>query len=314
MEDLVLIFENSKCTDNKLTGGKGASLAKMYQYGIPIPQGFVVTTRAFEKFLSTNELEKVISSSLEKVTVSNLDGINKASERIQAAITKGSIADKLKNEILTQYDTLNLNLVAVRSSATSEDSDTDSWAGELETYLNTTKEDLIDNIKKCWASLYSPRAITYALERKIKPKDGAVAVVVQEMVQSDISGICFTVHPISMQKNIMLIEAVYGLGEGIVSGQLTPDSYEYNKEYDVVLRVDIAEQDRKLALPKDLKGLEWEEIEEEYSQKLDYRRIQELARICTTVESFYDKPQDIEWAYRDNTFYITQSRPITTIE
>ena len=213
-----------------------------------------------------------------------------------------------------EFKKLKRPLVAVRSSATAEDSTQASWAGELETYLNTTEKTLLGRVKQCWSSLFTPRAIFYRNEQGMRKSRVSVAVVIQTMVQSEISGITFTVHPVTKDRNQMIIEAGYGLGEAIVSGQITPDSYVVGKRNLDLLDINVAEQKRML-IKKGASGNAWqpEPKTRQHSQKLTGKQIIELANICIRIEKYYRKPQDIEWAFAKGKFYITQSRPITTL-
>jgi len=207
-----------------------------------------------------------------------------------------------------------MKLVAVRSSATAEDSSTASWAGELDTYLNTTEKNLIGRVKDCWSSLFTARAIFYRFEKGLRNSKVSVAVVIQEMVQSEISGIAFTVHPVTKNKNQMIIEAGFGLGEAIVSGQITPDSYVIDKRDFSILDINIAEQ-QKMLVRKTGAGNVWKNVhcQKTECQKLSGQQIIQLAKICSGIEKHYGKPEDIEWAFAGGKFFITQSRPITTL-
>lgn len=304
-------FTDKECKQVDLAGGKGGSLAHMTQYGIPVPTGFVVSSLAYEQVVDN----KVIKKLLEKINVEDNEKLNKISTELQDYIHTLKVSDEIKKEIFSTFDELNLSLVAVRSSATSEDTKDASWAGELKTYLNTSKENLLEMIKECWASLFSPRALLYRYEKGFSSKKISVSVVIQEMVQSEVSGVCFTVHPVTMRKSHMFIESVFGLGEAIVSGQVTPDSYLYDKDYDVILRIDNKTQLKKLSLPKSLNGIVWEDVPTKMQkvEKLNYRQIKDLASIFKKVELYYGTPQDIEWAFWSGSFYILQSRPITTL-
>jgi pyruvate,water dikinase len=216
--------------------------------------------------------------------------------------------------ITAELKKLKAPLVAVRSSATAEDSSSASWAGELETYLNTTEKTLLLNVKKCWSSLFTPRAIFYRHEKKLLKTKVSVAVVIQQMVESEISGIAFTVHPVTQDKNQLIIEAGYGLGEAIVSGSITPDSYVLDKRDYSLIDVNIAEQTKKI-IRGATGGVKWVSVvkKDQEKQKLNGKQIVELAKICHNIEKHYKFPCDIEWAYYQKKFYITQSRPITTL-
>jgi len=317
-------------------GGKGASLGEMTNAGIPVPPGFVVLSQAFDRFLDETELKAEVAARLAEVNYKDINSVDKASNEIRAVIGKAKMPDDLQVAILAEFKKLGAKLVAVRSSATAEDSKIASWAGELETYLNTDQKRLLSNVQKCWSSLFTTRAIFYGHEKgfykKLKLFKSApptpnpsllgrgagmgvsVAVVVQAMVQSEISGICFTVHPVTEDKNQLLIEAGYGLGEAIVSGAITPDSYVVDKKQGTLLEINVAEQSKQLV--KSAKSNKWTSVKKTEAglQKLSGKEILELAEICMTVEKHYGFPCDIEWAYARGKFHITQSRPITTLK
>ncbi|MBU1921693.1 PEP/pyruvate-binding domain-containing protein, partial [Patescibacteria group bacterium] len=169
------------------------------------------------------------------------------------------------------------------------------------------------SVKKCWSSLFTPRAIFYRYEKNLHERHVSVAVVVQEMVQSEVSGICFTVHPVTEDYEQMVIEAGYGLGEAIVGGMITPDTYVINKTDWVILDANISKQE--MMITRTDKGAEEAKVPEDKQekQKFSNERIIELAKLCAHIEEHYGKPQDIEWAYQGGKLYITQSRPITTL-
>ena len=220
----------------------------------------------------------------------------------------------MQKEFLDEFKKTKAKFVAVRSSATAEDSSVASWAGELESYLNTTEKTLLANIKNCWSSLFTPRAIFYRKEKGLIDSAVSVAVVVQKMVESDVSGICFTVHPVTEDNKQIIIEAGFGLGEAIVSGSITPDSYVLDKRNYSTIDANIAKQERKIIRCLK-KGVKWVKVDkrEQEKQKLSDKQIVELAKICAGIEKHYKKPQDIEWALEKGKFYIVQSRPITTL-
>ena len=223
------------------------------------------------------------------------------------------IPQDIQKEILKEFKKLKAKYVAIRSSATAEDSKLDSWAGELETYLNTTEKNILKNVKKCWASLYSPRALFYRIERKMQRKSVSVAVVIQKMIQSEVAGICFTVHPITKDKNQMIIEAGYGLGEAIVGGMITPDAYVIEKNSLTILDINISEQKKMIKWAKNKNQNVTVSKEKQSKQKLKNSEIIKLSKIVRNIEKHYKSPQDIEWAFAKGNLYITQSRPITTL-
>ena len=301
--------------DANIAGGKGASLGEMINSGIPVPDGFVILSTTFDKFLEELKLNKKIEEILKSVNQKKVESVNQASEKIKKLITSCDVPGSIKDDIKKQFKVLKSEFVAVRSSATCEDSASDAWAGQLESYLNTTEYALFDNVKKCWASLFTPRAIVYRFEKGLNKKDISVAVVVQSMIQSEVSGIAFTVHPVTKDKNQMIIEAGYGLGEAIVSGSITPDSYIINKKSLEIVDINISNQERKIIQKSKTGGNSWIKVSktESEKQKLSGKQIIELAKICLSIEKHYKFPCDIEWAYFKGKFYIIQSRPITTL-
>src|SRR3989338_3707386 len=172
--------------------------------------------------------------------------IENASKKINALILNAEMPEDIAGEIRKFFKKLKSKFVAVRSSATAEDSSAAAWAGQLESYLNTTKTNLLENVKKCWASLFTPRAIFYRFEKELHKQKISVAVVVQKMVESEVSGIAFSVHPVTQDRNQLIIEAGYGLGEAIVSGQITPDSYVVEKNEEIILDINVVEQNKML--------------------------------------------------------------------
>ena len=299
--------------DSGIAGGKGASLGEMTQAGIPVPPGFVILADAFRRLITDNKIDEKIDEILKAVDATQTETVDRASVEIRELIKNAESPQDVSKEIMKAFNELDTEFVAVRSSATAEDSSTASWAGELESYLNATKDNLLDRVKQCWSSLFTPRAIFYRIEKKMDADEVAVAVVVQKMVQSEISGIIFTVHPVTKKPNEMVIEAGWGLGEAIVGGQITPDTYVIDKVKNKIIEKYSSTQEMMI----DRVGNETKEIsvpeDKKDKQKLTDLEIMELAEICKKIENHYGKPQDIEWARENSTFYIVQSRPITTL-
>lgn len=317
--------------DVGIAGGKGASLGEMTRLfeprqaqANPIPPGFVVTASAFDRFLEETDLLQEVEAQLEKINYADVNSVDGASYILRNLIFNASMPKNLGKEILASFKKLGAKFVAVRSSATAEDSSTASWAGELESYLNTTEKTLIENVKKCWSSLFTPRAIFYRKEKNLHKSKVGVAVVVQKMVESEVAGVCFTVHPVTKDKNQLIIEAVYGLGETLVSGQYTPDNYVIDKRDYSIIDMNVAEQEEYLT--RDESGGNIKKAvsrQGRNKQKLSDKEIIELAKICTGIEKHYGFPCDIEWAIEQTKnekvktkkyrIYIVQSRPITTL-
>lgn len=319
----IKFFKNISKKDVNIAGGKGASLGEMTQAKIPVPNGFVVLAAAFDRFLEETQLKEEIAARLKEVDPNDTNSVDKASNVIRDAIHDRPMPKDLEKEILSAFTKLNSKFVAVRSSATAEDSAVASWAGELESYLNTDKKNLIERVRRCWSSLFTPRAIFYRHEKGLIDHYVSVAVVVQKMVQSEISGIAFTVHPVTEDYNQMIIEAGYGLGEAIVSGQITPDSYVVNKKCKKIVDTYVSSQTRQLIRKKNVKSKgdeentsnEWVELGKKgEKQKVENKKVLALAKVFQKIEDHYKFPCDIEWAMEKGKIYITQSRPITTLK
>ncbi len=322
------LFELSN-KDVSIAGGKGASLAEMYNAKFPVPPAFIVTAQAFERFISP--IKQKIEKTLDETDVNNTSQLNENSKKIRELIEKQEMPKKMKEEILESYETLGvekkdfensknvLNIlnegkevfVAVRSSATTEDLASASFAGQQETLLNVRgEEELIRAIKKCFSSLYTARAIYYREKKGFEHTKALLAVVVQKMINSKKSGVMFTRNPIKDDNNI-LIEAVFGLGEGIVSGKINPDSYLVSRELEIL---DKKIGYKKKALVRNDSGKTDEIIlteEKSKEQVLTDTEIKNIADYGLQIEKHYKKPQDIEFAIDDG-IYIVQSRPITT--
>jgi len=307
-------FHELSKNDVTTAGGKGASLGEMTQSGIPVPEGFVVLSNAFERFIEETDLNVEIDSKLHEVDRSAMHTIEESSVKIQALILSTKISKNIENEVLEEFRKLDTKYVAVRSSATAEDSSAAAWAGQLDSFLNTTEENLLDNVRKCWASLFTPRAIFYRLEKNLHKQKISVAVVVQKMVESEKSGVAFSVHPVTEDSNQLIIEAGYGLGEAVVSGAITPDAYVVEKEPRIIIDKNINVQ-KKMLVRARAGGNEWQDISKEKGERsvLDDEQILALAGLILEIEKHYEAPQDIEWAFEKGRFYITQSRPITTL-
>lgn len=310
--NFIKFFKELSMNDVSIAGGKGASLGEMTKVKIPVPNGFVVLSNAFDRFIEETNLKTEIEAALDKVNTEAMHTVELASEKIQALILGEEMPEDLKQEILSSHKELDSKFVAVRSSATSEDSIDAAWAGQLNSYLNTTEKDLMNKVKHCWASLFTPRAIFYRFEKKLHDTHISVAVVVQKMIHSEKSGIAFSVHPVTEDYNQMIIESGFGLGEAIVSGSITPDSYILSKKPLEITEQHESEQTRALFKGPD-GGVEWKDIDGSESS-LSEEEVLKLSKIILNVENHYKFPVDVEWAYEKGKFYIVQSRPITTLK
>lgn len=311
----IKFFKDIKKEDFKIAGGKGASLGEMYSSKLPVPNGFVILSSCFENFLQENNLSKKIDLLLKKININDLKNIELISKKIQSLILKGKISEKLSKEILYSFKKIDSKYVAVRSSATAEDSLSSAWAGQLDTFLYTNEKKLLKNIKKCFSSLYNPRAIFYRFNQRLENKKISVAVVIQKMVDAEVSGIAFSVHPVEEDYNKIIIEASYGLGEAIVSGKITPDSYVVSKKALYILDKQISSQEKAI-FKCFKKSTKWQKISKSKAvlQKLSDKQILLLSRIVLKIENHYSFPVDIEWALKNNKIYITQARAITTLK
>src|SRR3989344_1256943 len=307
-------------------GGKGANLAEMINSGFPVPNAFIVGAETYFDFVKRNDLEKSISEETKNLNYEDTAAVQKASQAIKTAILNARMQNDVAADITRAYNKLceakgvipssaEEVFVAVRSSATAEDLPGASFAGQQATFLNVKgSERLVNAVKACWASLFEARAIYYRNEKGFDHLRVGIAVVVQKMVQSEKSGIAFTVDPVTQNENNIIIEAGFGLGEAIVSGSVSPDKYIVDKRNFEIIEKVFEKQERMLV--KTSKGDEWVEVEQELQevQKLSNEEINALARICADIEKHYAFPQDIEFAFEGKNIFIVQSRAITTLK
>lgn len=314
----VLWFDQIDKHDISLAGGKGANLGEMTQAGFPVPPGFVVTSHAFYEFLSQNKLEIKIKHLLNTLNLNNPHSLKQVSDLIKSYIREGKLSDDLKIEIYQAYKKLGSSssdaFVAVRSSATAEDLPGASFAGQQETFLNVKGEtNLILKIKECWASLYEERAIFYRHENHFDNRKIGIAVPVQKMIESDKSGVMFTINPVNNDKSRIIIEAVYGLGEMIVQGKVKPDHYEVLKTDNKILAKEISVQDKQMKKARNENKITRVSFFSKKKQKITDSQIIALAKLGMKLEKHYFFPQDSEWAISGNKIFLVQTRPITTI-
>jgi pyruvate,water dikinase len=295
-------------------GGKAANLGEMINAGIPVPDGYVVATSAYRAFMEEHGLDEMVNELLSSVDINNSAELaNKASD-IRNLITSKNLSHDLTSSILRMYTSLEKGFVAVRSSATAEDMDNASFAGQQDTYLNIEGAvELIRAVRDCWASLFAARAIFYREEQGIEHADVDIAVVVQQMVPSDVSGVMFTVDP-SGKSDEILIEAILGLGEPLVSGHLSPDAYSVSRENLDILSRELVAQPWMLTRNSGRSGSDKTFIPKSRQriQKLSNRQAITLAELGLRLEKHYGQPQDVEWAFVGERLNILQSRPITT--
>ncbi|OGD64221.1 phosphoenolpyruvate synthase [Candidatus Berkelbacteria bacterium RIFOXYA2_FULL_43_10] len=311
----VLWFKDVGKDDIPSVGGKGANLGELKSAGIPVPNGFIVTADAYYYFLEKTGLKAGIAKTLKGLDPEDSKKLNFAAKEIKKHIVAAKFPDDLARDIAEAYHHMGNFPVAVRSSATAEDLPDASFAGQQATFLNIEgKEKVIKAVQDCYASLFEARAIYYRIINKFDHMKVGIAVPVQAMIESEISGILFTVDPVTGDQNKLVIEAGYGLGEAIVSGSVTPDRYLINKDPLSIEDKELNSQPWKIV--QDAKGGDKHvnvPKEKRKLQKLDDEKILELAKMGIEIEKHYGKPQDTEWAYEGGKLYFVQSRPITTL-
>lgn len=315
----IVWFNEVDKDDISLVGGKGANLGEMVNLGLPVPNGFIVSSKAYNDFIDENNLRPKIKEFLSKVDKDAPQSYLEASEKIKSQMIKSSIPKGISTEILKAYVKLSgifkQALVAVRSSATAEDLPTASFAGQQTTFLNIKGEtQVVEKVKDCWASLFEARAIFYREEHKFDHFKVGIAVPIQKMVQSDTSGVMFTCDPVTGQKNQIIIEAIYGLGELIVQGEVIPDYYEVDRNSLKILKKIISKQPIQLIKAGTLNKKSAVPSSKQAKQKIFDRQIVELAKFGKKLHNHYYHPQDIEWSIERNNIYILQTRPVTTLK
>lgn len=329
--EFVKWFSELSNKDILIAGGKGASLSEMYNAKVPVPAGFVVTAQAYAYFIETTGIAAEMKRILSKTNVDDTAALNKASKEVRELIERKEFPKDMSEAIVEAYEMMDVKkdgenalevlesdgqtFVAIRSSATTEDLADASFAGQQESFLNVKgSEEVLEYARKCMSSLFTPRAIFYRTKKGFPHEKSYLAVVVQKMVNSKKSGVMFSKNPTSNDKSIV-IEAVWGLGEGIVSGQIKPDHYVIDDNLDEFTVKDIQISEKKIAIVKNEDGKnETIKLSSERSKKqvLDNYEIKRLAQYARQLEEHYNKPQDIEFAIDEGGIFIVQSRPITT--
>jgi pyruvate,water dikinase len=327
--DYVVGLEQIGKDDIKKAGGKGANLGEIIKIGIPVPEGFVVTTSSFDSLIQIYNLGKGLQEIIEKTNVDDTTALLQASKKLKGIILSQKMPNEVMSKVIQSYkimsttDAIELNsheikeasLVAVRSSATAEDLPTASFAGQQATFLNVTGEkNLIESIMKCWASLYEPGAIFYRAKHGISK--ASIAVIVQKMIDSKKSGILFTIDP-TTGENVVLIEAIWGLGEAIVGGEVSPDLYKVSKDSGKNPKIiDIQVSNKTKMRVRDYTSNNTVKVDVAHdkatAQVITREEILELTNYGLVLENHYDHPQDIEFAISNNKITILQTRPITS--
>ena len=315
----ILPFNKISKKDIPSVGGKGANLGEMINHGFPVPNGFAITVAAYDHFIDTNNLAKRINDILSGIDVNENDQLLAASRKIQKIIIVSKTPADLTHEIIKTYKKLSGLLghvaVAVRSSATAEDLPEASFAGQQATFLNIKGgNNLLVATKECWASLFTARAIFYRVQNKIKHSQVKISVIVQKMVQSEVSGVMFSVNPVTQDKETIVIEAVWGLGELIVQGSVTPDRYVVQKSTFAILSKEIVEQKKEMIRTGN--GTKIVNVPQKIvdKPKLTNEEIVAMAHLAQKLHDHYFFPQDTEFAKSEGKLYIVQTRPITTLK
>ena len=334
----ILWFREIYNTDVGKVGGKGASLGEMYNADIPVPPGFCVTAGAYGYFLDITGLKEKITKVLKNIDINDTNLLEKKAKEVRDMILLARMPDDIRKDIEEAYSNLNVDenivkhgnknamdivksgrdspYVAVRSSATAEDLPDFSFAGQQETFLNVKgQKQLIISVQKCWASLFTGRAVYYRIKNDFDHMKVLISVVIQKMVNSTTSGIMFTINPSTNAENEIVIEAGFGLGEAIVSGSVNPDNYIIDKKSLEIKHKKVNKQDWKLIRDDSFEKTVKINLKDSEAnlQKMNDKDIVNLAKLGVLIEEHYDKPMDIEFALEGSRIYIVQARPVTTL-
>ncbi len=323
-DKIILWLEELSKDDTPIAGGKGANLGELTRAGVPVPPGFVVSAKAYRRFITETGLMDKIKNLLKDVDVSNAEELAKISQQIKNMILETPMPKDIEEAIKNAYRELGKRIeienprVAVRSSATAEDLEQASFAGQQDTYLNVIGEDeVVKHVKKCWASLFNDRAIAYRESKGIPHDQVDMAVVVQKMVNSRSAGVMFTIHPVTGDRDKIVIESAWGLGEAVVGGKVTPDEFVVDKKTLKIIEKRIAE--KNIAIEFDEKGGTRVVVlppEKAKAPSLHDDEVITLAKYGISIEKHYNHPMDIEWAIDKeikppNNIFIVQARPET---
>ena len=312
---LVAWFEDLGRGDVARVGGKGANLGELTRAGLPVPPGFVITAQAYLQAMDEAGVRSAMQAAAVEVDVDSPEALASAAAGLQDLVRSAGLPERLQQEVLAAYDRLGDGcLVAVRSSATAEDTASTSFAGMNETFTNVSGHDeLLSRVVDCWASLFGPRVVAYRASNRLA-EEPAIAVVVQRMVDSDASGVMFTADPATGDRGTVVVEAAYGLGEVVVGGQVAPDTYVIAKDGPRIRQVHVGSKAEKLVRGPDRHDLRLAVPPDEQGRRvLDDDAVLALARMAMEIEAHYGAPQDVEFAREDGHTWVVQSRPITTL-
>ena len=310
----ILRLDSPQATVDRV-GGKGASLARLVAAGLPVPPGFHITTAAYRRHVDENHLGDGILNAAAQAQADDPATLEVASAQIQSLVVQGAMPGEIADAIRRSYGELGADVpVAVRSSATAEDLPGMSFAGQLETYLNVRGADeVIDAVKRCWASLWTGRAIGYRARQGIRPEDVGIAVVVQQLVPAEVAGVAFTANPMTGARDELVVNAAWGLGEAIVSGRVTPDTFVISKQSGAITSQEAAS--KEVMTVRSDEGTREEPVPEGMRRRivLEPAHAMELARMAVRIEQLYGQAMDIEWAMCGGRIFIVQARPVTAL-
>lgn len=312
-----------------IAGGKGTNLGIMFNLGLPVPPGFAVTAQTYQEFIEKTGIKAQIEQLLQGLNIENTKALQETAKKIQDLINSREISEDLAEEIMDNYELLGADrrkaaelvepkdvFVAVRSSATAEDLPEASFAGQQATFLNVKgKEEVVKAVRNCWASLFTARAIYYREKNQFPHLKVLISAIIQKMVNATQSGIMFTVNPATNKADEIVIEAIYGLGEMIVGGEVNPNLYIVDKKSREIKKIEVRKQEVGLFRDKEGRNEKRPIPKEEQSrQVISNVLVKELARYGKKIEEYYGRPQDIEWAIEKEQVYIVQSRAVTTFK
>lgn len=319
--EVIRWFDQLDHGDVPIAGGKGANLGEMVRAGIRVPPGFVIIASAFDSFLDLTGLRVLIANRLNQLDVDDTTELSAAAEELKAAVANAEMPPEIRDAVRRAYIQLAANVnqrdpfVAVRSSATAEDTADTSFAGMNETFLNVKGQDrLIEAVQKCWASLYGARVLFYRRKQNVPVEKLSIAVAVQIMVDSRAAGVTFTVNPATGDPGTIVIESSFGLGDAVVSGSVNPDHFEVNAESLEIIGRSIAHKSFM-----DVRGPDGGVVRQDLSDdqaespSLSDDEVREIARTGKLIHEHYGSAQDIEWAIEDDTVYMVQTRPVTAV-
>ena len=311
-----LPFSAISARDLPLVGGKGANLGEMTQAGFPVPPGFCITTDAFHHFMHASGRAEEVYVALDAVADHDVEAVRRVGQEVRGWLSDVALPTEVERAIVDAWTALGpQDHYAVRSSATAEDLPDASFAGQQDTFLNVANQaQLLTSVRACWVSLFTDRAILYRAQNAFSHRDVYLAVVVQRMILPDVSGILFTADPVSGNRQIISIDASYGLGEALVAGLVSPDLYKVDKRSQRVISAQVS--DKQLAIrPKPDGGTYQETLEGEmrHGRVLNDAKVIDLAILGARIEQHYGKPQDIEWCISEGQTSVVQSRPITSL-